>query len=81
MLITKTAFLRKNILTGAMEVVIHFPFNQEDLKIVRSIPGRKFIVTAKSQGSKNIGQHHSTAELYKSSCRMGGVLIPQRKNI
>ena len=52
MLITKTAFLRKNILTGAMEVVIHFPFNQEDLKIVRSIPGRKFIVTAKSQGSK-----------------------------
>lgn len=52
MLITKTAFLRKNILTGAMEVIIYFPFNQEDLKIVRSIPGRKFIVTAKSQGSK-----------------------------
>ena len=52
MTITKTAFLRKNIMTGTMEVVIYFPFNQEDLKIVRSIPGRKFIVTAKSQGSK-----------------------------
>lgn len=49
---SKSAFLKKNVLTNEIEVVILFSFNQEDLNIVRSIPGRKFVIPAKSTKGK-----------------------------